>query len=125
MRCNILHQSRMAHSIVEALLGHLSKQASNVLISTAIVQVLDKVVAMAAESMAGPYLLDFLRKLVSHLKTNISQAHSSSEVCLCVSLCTYVYVRMCMFVCVCVCVCVYVCVCVCVCMFVCVCVGLV
>lgn len=72
-------ESRMAHSIVEALLGHLSKQASNVLISTAIVQVLDKVVAMAAESMAGPYLLDFLRKLVSHLKTNISQAHSSSE----------------------------------------------
>ena len=70
----------MVHSIVESLLNHLGKHKRNVLISTAIVQVLDKVVAMAAEGIAGPYLLDFLRTLVSHLKTNISQAHSSSEV---------------------------------------------
>lgn len=53
----------------------------NALISTAIIQVLGRLVPMAAGSIAGPYLLDFLRTLVSHLKTNVSRAQSSTEVC--------------------------------------------
>ena len=102
----------MLQLVLESLLRHLGKHAVNVLISTAIVQVLNKVVVMTAESVAGLYLLDFLRTLVSHLKTNISQAHSSSEVrtfILCMftyhrqrHLYCYIYIVMCVYVCVCV-----------------------
>lgn len=66
--------------VLEALLHHLAKHAMNALISTAIIQVLGRLVPMAAGSIAGPYLLDFLRTLVSHLKTTVSRAQSSSEV---------------------------------------------
>ena len=75
-----LHQAQLQHLVLEALLHHLAKHAMNALISTAIIQVLGRLVPMAAGSIAGPYLLDFLRTLVSHLKTTVSRAQSSSEV---------------------------------------------
>lgn len=73
-------QAQYSYTVVETLMGHLDKNTkSSPTIRTSIVDVLSKIIAIAAGESVGPSVLEIINSLLSHLRDSVQNAASQTE----------------------------------------------
>ncbi|XP_071054459.1 protein EFR3 homolog cmp44E isoform X2 [Onthophagus taurus] len=73
-------QAQYSYTVVESLMAHLDENSkSSPKIRTSIVDVLSKIIAIAAGESVGPSVLEIINSLLSHLKDSVKNPISQAE----------------------------------------------
>lgn len=73
-------QAQYSYTVVESLMAHLDENVkSSPTIRTSIAGVLSKIIAIAAGESVGPFVLEIINSLLSHLKDSVKHGTSMTE----------------------------------------------
>ncbi|KAK9737115.1 hypothetical protein QE152_g10986 [Popillia japonica] len=73
-------QAQYSYTVVETLMAHLDENSkSSPTIRTSIVDVLSKIIAIAAGESVGPSVLEIINSLLSHLRDSVKHGNSQVE----------------------------------------------